>query len=487
MLEKGLSVNLSVIWDPGPKGPSEVRTGMRASEQETAVKQWVAEHMNADILRIERQARWRPVWYVDAAQSEKKWRLCVRGDRVDARIGFTLEHEMQLQQLLHQHGLPVPQVHGFIDSPRAYVMDRVEGQERFEDTTPQAERDVVLDSYIKSLAQIHSLDVEPFARAGILRADKPSHSGRVGMQVYEQAYRASKKRPDPFLEFALGWLKRNPLQNRSQESVVLWDTGQFLHSGGEVTAIIDLEIGHIGDPMMDLAGFRMRAREIGFSDFDRLYTVYSKNGGQAVDREAIQHYYFAFALCNQLAFHSALAAPPPGSDYMMNLRWCIETNLYAIEALADILSLELEPVPPLTAQTSSTDIAHTHLVEWLRNFEPHDPGEAHTVRSGFRLARHLQRASQVGIQAEAADRQDLTSLLGQTPVNPQEADAELEAFVIRDGGTHDLALIKLFHRRLVRALSTLGPEGSAIARHYPVEGLEVAEPGQLSSKRSPSL
>ena len=31
-------------------------------------------------------------------------------------------------------------------------------------------------------------------------------------------------------------------------------------------AVIDLEIGHIGDPMMDLAGFRMRAREIGFDD-----------------------------------------------------------------------------------------------------------------------------------------------------------------------------------------------------------------------------
>lgn len=451
---------------------------MHASEQEAAVKQWITEHMNADIVGIERQARWRPVWYVEVAQAGKTLQLCVRGDRLDARIGFSLEHEMRLQQLLHQRGLPVPQVHGFIDSPRAYVMDRVDGSEHFGDT-PDARRDAVMNSYMKSLALIHSLDVEPFARAGILRADQPSHAGRVGMEVYEQAYRASKKRPDPFLEFALGWLRRNPLRNRDQESVVLWDTGQFLHAGGALTAIIDLEIGHIGDPMMDLAGFRMRAREIGFTDFDRLYTVYADNGGQPVDRQAIQHYYFAFALCNQLAFHSALAAPPAGSDYMMNLRWCTETNLYAIEALAEILGLELEAVPPLAAESSPSEIAHTHLVEWLRHFEPQDSGEAQRVRSNFRLARHLQRASQVGAQAEAANRLDLATLLGEQAHKAQTPDAKLEAFVLHDEGAHDPTLVRLFHRRLVRALSTLGPEGSAMARHYPVAGLTHAEPGHL--------
>jgi hypothetical protein len=207
--------------------------------------------------------------------------------------------------------------------------------------------------------------------------------------------------------------------------------------------------------------------------------VYADNGGQPVDRQAIEHYYFAFALCNQLAFHSALAAPPAGSDYMMNLRWCTETNLYAIEALAELLGLELEAVPPLAAQASPTEIAHTHLVEWLRHFEPQDSGEAHRVRSGFRLARHLQRASQVGAQAEAANRHDLATLLGEQAHKAQTPDAELEAFVLHDEGAHDPTLVRLFHRRLVRALSTLGPEGSAMAKHYPVAGLTRADPGPL--------
>ena len=40
----------------------------------------------------------------------------------------------------------------------------------------------------------------------------------------------------------------------------------------------------------------------------------------------------------------ALAEPPPGSDYMTNMQWCAETNIYAMEALAEILGIELEAV-----------------------------------------------------------------------------------------------------------------------------------------------
>ena len=443
---------------------------MNAAEQTRAVTQWIESQLEAKVLSIERQPRWRPAWVVEAERSGERLALCVRGDRLDARIGFTLEHEMTLQSLLHERGVPVAKVHGFIDKPRAYVMDQIEGKDHFADAT-DAERDAVMDAYMETLARIHALDVAPFAKAGILRAGRPSDAGRIGMRVYEEAYRAVKKRPDPLLEFGLAWLSRNPLEGRKCESVVLWDTGQLLQKDGRLTAIIDLEIGHIGDPMMDLAGFRMRAREIGFSDFDRLYQVYEQKGGQPVDPPAIAHHYFAFALCNQLAFHSALASPPPGSDYMMNLRWCVETNLYAMEALAEILGIRLDEVPAPSPQVSSADVAHAHLVSWLRHFEVEDAAQANEVRSAFRLARHLHRESEIGPAADAADLADLEQLLGYRPRDWQAGDVALEAFVLADPGHCDADLVRIFHRRLHRALMRLGPEGAAIARHHPVKAM----------------
>ncbi len=433
------------------------------------VSRWLAEHFGGRVTEIARQPRWRPAWLAEVETGDARHSLYVRGERLDARIGFTLQHEMRLQRLLGERGIPVARVHGWIDEPAAYVMDRVAGAEHFGEATA-AERDAVMDAYMAALARIHALEVGPFAEAGILRAEAPADSGRIGMQVYERAYRAAKKRPDPFLEFALGWLHRNPLAGATRESVVLWDTGQFLQAGGRLQAIIDLEIGHIGDPMMDLAGFRMRAREIGFGDFDRLYAVYEAGGGHPVDRAAIEHHYFSFALCNQLAFHAALAEPPAGSDYMMNLRWCVETNLYAIEALAARLAIDLEPVPSLEPRRAPVAAAHAHLVDALRRLGASAGGQEHEVRNAFRLARHLQRASEIGAAAEAADLADLEALLGHRPPDWEEGDAALERFVVDAGDADDAALVRIFHRRLHRALATLGPAGSAIARHHPVAG-----------------
>ena len=87
----------------------------------------------------------------------------------------------------------------------------------------------------------------------------------------------------------------------------MWDSGQFHQQDGHVTAILDLELGHIGDPMMDLAAFRMRDTVLGFGDMNVLYDQYAKHAGTPVDIAAIMHHHFAFALTNQLVFHAALA------------------------------------------------------------------------------------------------------------------------------------------------------------------------------------
>ena len=69
----------------------------------------------------------------------------------------------------------------------------------------------------------------------------------------------------------------------------------------------------------------------------------------------------------------------------------------------------------------------------------------------------------------AADLDDLAALLGRRPETWQEGDAALEAFVLADDGARDDALVRLFHRRLWRAHQMLGPPGSAMTRHHPVQ------------------
>ena len=444
-----------------------------------AVIEWVETQLGARVVQIELQPRWRPVWFVEVERDGRSESLCVRGDRLDARHGFPLEHEMKFQRLLHAGGIPVPRVHGWIDEPRAYVMDVVPGRNDFSDSS-HAERDAVMDHYMEILAALHRLDIEPFVTAGTLRAQRPADSGRVGMQIYEDAYRGVKKRPDPFLEFCLAWLRRNPLGGPVRECAIVWDSGQFHHANGRVQALLDLELGHLGDPMMDLAGFRMRTSVLGYGDLDRLYAHYAERSGTPVDIAAVQYHHFGFTLSNQLAFHAALAEPPPGSDFMTNLQWCAETNIYAVEALAEMLGVSLAPVVMPEATRSAAAVAHTHLVHWLRNFDAGDVHRQHEARTAFRLARHIQRSDEIGAAVECADLDDLERLLGVRPENWQAGDALLERLVLEDDGTRDVELVQLFHRRNHRAQMLLGPAGSAMARHNPIPGFGVAFRGGVT-------
>ena len=320
----------------------------------------------------------------------------------------------------------------------------------------------MVDDYLHVLARLHALDSAEFA-AGVAR-------GRdLGMQRYVEVYRASKQRPDPFLEFCLAWLDRHPLAPHDREAMIVWDSGQFHHDGERVLAVLDLELAHIADPLMDLAAFRMRDTIIGYGDFGRLYAKYGELTGTPVDLEAVQHHHLAFTLSNQLAFHAALADPPPGSDYMTNLQWCNETNLFAVEALADTLGIELASVELPEAEVSPVAVASEHLVRMLRTLPVPDEFADYSKRTAFRLARHLQRFDQIGRACAEADLDDLAGLLGRRPARWQEGDAELERFVLADDGRHDDELVHLFHRRLWRAHQLMGPAGSAMTTHLPIQ------------------
>ncbi len=432
------------------------------------ITEWVEAHIGGRVTALVRQARWRPVWFVDVVLGGETLALCVRGERLDIPGVWPLRHEMTAQALLEAGGIPVPSVHGWCDEPTAFVTDRVPGRADFESST-DAERDAVMDEYMGTLAAIHRLDIAPFVAAGVDHATGDATPATVGMRRYEQGYREHKRRPDPFLEFCLAWLARNPLDPKGRESVVVWDSGQFHHEDGRLVAVLDVELAHVGDPMMDLAGFRQRDSILHYGDMDRLYAEYEARGGVPVDRDAIQHHNFAFTLSNQLAFHAALADPAPGSDYMTNLQWCCETNLFAVEALAEILGIELPEVAIPEGRTGSGAVAFGHLVGELRTIEPADEFARYRMRTAFRLARHLQRVDEIGDACVADDLDDLHAVLGRRPDTWQEGDAALEALVRADDGRRDEELVLAFHRRLWRAHQMLGPAGSAMTRHNPVQ------------------
>ena len=96
--------------------------------------------------------------------------------------------------------------------------------------------------------------------------------------------------------------------------------------------------------------------------------------------------------------------------------------------------------------------------------------ESSALRTLFRLARHLQRRDEIGDAVEKADLDDLELLFGARPHDWRDGEARLEAFVLADtAGRHDTELVRLFHKRNLRAHMLLGPANSAMTHHHTIQ------------------
>lgn len=182
-----------------------------ALSAEQKITAWMQDHLDGRVVGIERQPRWRPVWFVDLERGEELLELCVRGERTDMPMVFPLDHEMRFQSLLHGFDIPVPRVYGWIDDPRAYVMDRVAGREDFA-TASEAQRRAVVDHYLRILARLHALPLAPFEAAGIRRAAVPAEAGRLGTGATRRSFARASATPNRSWNSALaGCIATGPI------------------------------------------------------------------------------------------------------------------------------------------------------------------------------------------------------------------------------------------------------------------------------------
>jgi aminoglycoside phosphotransferase (APT) family kinase protein len=437
-----------------------------AADDDAKIIAWLEALLGGTVVSWTRQPRWRPMWFLDVDIDGAVRKIVVRGVRADTEQQFSLDHEMRFQRTLEEQGIPVPHVYGWCEDPPSYAMDAVSGQPDFKGVAP-ADRAVIVDEYLQTLAHIHSLPVQPFVDAGIVRGASPVDAAHVCMRQFLRTYRNHKVRPDPLMEFTLGWLERHPLPPSNRECPIVGDSGQFHHENGHFTHVMDVELGHIGDPMLDLAAWRMRDTVIPYGDFNTLYARYEELTGTKVDMAAIQYHHLFFTLTNELSFHKPIAQPTPDTDFMTYAHWVSETNLHTIETLGEYLGIEFEDVEIPEIASTPVSAAHAHLSRSLQSIRVDDVYAAYQVRIAFRLARYLERFNQIGGEVLEMDRADIAAITKQpAPHSWDECEAQLEEFVLADNGAHDIELVKLFNRRWRRFKALMGPEGSAMAAHH---------------------
>ena len=99
------------------------------TEQHQGIRTWVSEQLGSEVQAIERLERWRPQWKVSFTKDGENEAVFVRGNRPIAGEN-DLRFEMEVMKVLEANGILVPHIYGWMDSPKAFVMDWVDTDDR---------------------------------------------------------------------------------------------------------------------------------------------------------------------------------------------------------------------------------------------------------------------------------------------------------------------------------------------------------------------
>jgi aminoglycoside phosphotransferase (APT) family kinase protein len=223
-------------------------------------------------------------------------------------------------QSLAGSGVPVPRAYWWCDDVAVlgapfFVCEFVMGDAPVPWTADggaafdEATRRNLGDQFIAALAALHNFAWRNAAVAGIGGATDPAQTAPAQIDFWERRMRQWSSRRYPMLEWALLWFRAHA--PKAQRITVVhgdYRIGNFLELDGRISAILDWELVHLGDPMEDLGWICLQAWR-GRSPYmchlftrEELKDKYEALTGAAVDL-AVLHYWEAFGTFKLAVMH----------------------------------------------------------------------------------------------------------------------------------------------------------------------------------------
>jgi len=254
-------------------------------------------------LRRESGGASRQTWSFDAVVAGTPHELILRRDpptlgapapkaERDRSVSIDRATEFRVLRQAFQAGVRAPEAL-FELAPddglgEAYVMRRIGGtaiaRKLLRDAPYEGARKKIAGQLGEILARIHAVPLDGLPP--LIRREAADHIAglRRALDLLE---------PQPVFELALSWLDRRKPAPTAEPVLVHGDyrTGNYLADESGVTAILDWEGAHLGDPIEDLGWLCVKSWRFGavdkpaggFGSRDELWSAYERAGGIKVD------------------------------------------------------------------------------------------------------------------------------------------------------------------------------------------------------------
>jgi aminoglycoside phosphotransferase (APT) family kinase protein len=440
-----------------------------------AIQAWLADATGAASVSVQRRPGGgrHQAWDVTLTGPDGTvTRRFLRADatRPGPHESYTLWREAEIYAALANAGLPVPEILAVHPDHPAVLMAYADGGARFAALDEDAQV-VILDELVDVLVRMHQLEPTQLPLPTLLPVRSVADHVRGELDIWEGRLDQSG-RAEPFLRACFAWLRAHVPDVDGPPSLVQGDTGpgNLLHDGEHLTAVLDFELAHLGDPMEDLAWIGTRNAQEPVPDFDALLDAYVHAGGR-LDRPRIRfHLVFAELRIAVLAIERDGRTPSPETDVGSGLIYgTLHTRLTA-EALAAATDTALPPVPVDAAVDTDATAYFDAVLEQLRTVivpAIDDPFAAQRAKSAARVLKYLREVERAGDQPAVAELDEIERLLGARPPTVAEGRQQLEAEVMA-GRFDAVALLRYAWTRVqweqrLRA----GAMGVLATRHLP--------------------
>ena len=354
----------------------------------------------------------------------------------DAGTFMSLNHEAEIFRALHGTGVTVPRVLAVHPSRQAVLSERIDGDTWFYRITDIDEQVRVASDFIVNLAALHRLDPAALGLGEVLGPVRT-----VAEHATEEIRRLRVRSTgrdgaiDPLTSAALDWLECNVPAYDGQTVLVQGDTGpgNFMYRNGKVTAVVDWELAHFGDPMDDIAWLSLRTVQDTFTYLPDRLREYEVLSGIAIDEHRVWYYRLMaevrLAGLTTRGGGALARAVDDGRDAGNVLIYGLLHRRLLLEAFGHAARFELPAVDVGTPSKSLNEDAFAATLGMLRAVaqRPGDALSSQWVKSAARLVKYLRCADADGRRLADEELAELSLVLDHRCADLPAARAELDA------------------------------------------------------------
>lgn len=229
-------------------------------------------------------------------------------------LGYSLQREGAILEVAGTLGFPVAPVLGTLADPDALLMGFVPGVGRPD--PDEIER--VAPKYVALVAAVHRSDATLFP---VEQHDTMEAAMRADLRAWTGDAEDRGVLDVPLIALAARVLAERLPPGEGPPCLVHGDVGagNFLALDGEVAAMLDWELAHLGDPHEDLAWLWMRGAHTSFGDPLARFAEYEAASGVAIDHARLAWQLALVMWKSVIALHGRLRAVAPGELAMIAL------------------------------------------------------------------------------------------------------------------------------------------------------------------------